>query len=157
MESDTSEYQSSGQEGQPEVRLSNTEKAAVIKMEFNRWNNVKINLELHGRQPNPSQGEIWWAGVGKNLGAEIYGKSNRFARPVLIYKKLSRHNFMGIPLTSKEHEGSWYISFCHNGKKETAMLHQARVMSMKRLYRGIGEIDDADYERIRAGFAELYC
>ena len=35
------------------------EDATIVKIDFIRWNNVKINLELHGRQPNPSQGEIW--------------------------------------------------------------------------------------------------
>lgn len=130
--------------------------ALSVKLEFNKWNNVKIHLELHGRQPNPSQTEIWWAGVGRNLGTEIHGKNSRFARPVIIYKKLSRYNFMAIPLTSREHTGSWYVSFNQNGVLETAMLHQAKTMNVKRLYSRIGKIDDEDMKRIRKAFIELY-
>ena len=148
------------QNDDPEKRImlteSNAEKAVSIKLEFNRWNNVKTHLELHGRQPNPSQGEIWWAGVGKNLGVEMHGKNDRFARPVLVYRKISRHCFMGIPLTSKEHEGSWYVSFMQNGIKETAMLHQARIMSVKKLYSRMGRIDEKDMSVIKGAFINLY-
>ena len=127
-----------------------------LKMEFDGWNIVKKSLELHGRQPNPSQGEIWWAGVGRNLGSEMNGKNTRFARPVLIYKKLSRYSFMAIPLTSKKHVGTWYVHFLQNGVRETATLSQARVMSVKRLYSRMGKIDENDRNRIRDAFLELY-
>lgn len=126
------------------------------RQEFNRWNIVKTDLELHGRQPKISQGEIWWSGVGKNLDSEINGKNERFTRPVLIYRKLGRNKFMAIPLTSKEREGTWYISFMQSGKRETAVAAEAKSMSTKRLYRKMGEIDDADYERIRRGFVNLF-
>ena len=130
--------------------------ASDVGVEITKWNIVKMQLELHGRQPNPAQGEIWWAGVGRNLGTEMNGKNNRFARPILIYKKLSRYSFMAIPLTSKEHEGTWYVKFFQNGISETAMLHQAKTMSVKRLYSRIGKIDEDDMVRIRRAFAKLY-
>ena len=128
----------------------------LITEEFNGWNKVKINLELYGRRPKISQGQIWWTGLGKNIGTEINGKNSRFSRPVVIYKKLCSNKFMAIPLTSQEHEGSWYVPFRHNGKLEIAVVGDARIMSVKRLYRMIGKIDDADYERIKDGFIKLY-
>ena len=124
--------------------------------EFNKWNNVKINLELHGRQPKISQGQLWWTGVGRNVGSEINGKNERFSRPVLVYRKLSSNKFMAIPLTSQPHEGSWYISFVHASKTQIAVIGDATTMSTKRLYRMIGKIDDTDYEKIRSGFIKLY-
>lgn len=124
--------------------------------QFNNWNGVKMNLELHGRSPKISQGQLWWTGVGKNIGVEINGKNDRFSRPVLVYKKLSAYKFMAIPLTSKQHVGTWYVSFVHAGKPEVAVVGDARIMSVKRLYRLIGEIDQADYARIKKGFLELY-
>ena len=127
-----------------------------ITNEFNGWNKVKIDLELHGRQPKISERQIWWVGLGKNIGTEINGKNNRFSRPVVIYKKLCRNKFMAIPLTSKHHEGSWYVPFTHQGKQEIAIIGDARVMNTKRLYRMIGRIDDSDYERIKEGFLKLY-
>lgn len=120
------------------------------------WFETKLDLELYGRESIPHEGYLYWAGVGENLGAEIYGKGKNFARPVLIYKKLGAYHFMGVPLTSKKHVGSWYVHFKHAGKDEYAVLAQARVMSIKRLYRRIGRIDDADFARIRKGFVNLY-
>lgn len=128
----------------------------IIKEEFSSWNNVKVSLELHGRQPKISQGQLWWTGVGKNVGSEINGKNERFSRPVLVYRKLCGNQFVAIPLTSQPHEGSWYIHFMQNGKKQTAVVGDAKTMSTKRLYRMIGKIDDADYERVKAGFLKLY-
>ena len=127
-----------------------------IEEEFNEWNIVKKNLELHGRQPNPTQGEIWWASCGRNLGSEINGKNDRFARPVLVYKKLSRFNFMAVPLTTKPHVGSWYVPFTQNNIEETAIIGQAKVMSIKRLYSRIGKIDETDMGRVRESFIKLY-
>ena len=124
--------------------------------EFINWNKLKIHLELHGRQPNPTQGEMWWAGVGKNLGSEINGKNAVFSRPILVYKKLSRYKFLGVPLTSKAHVGSWYVSFMQNGKLQTAVLSDIKVMSIKRLYSRIGKIDDRDMLIIREAFMKLY-
>lgn len=124
--------------------------------EFTKWNKVKIELHKHGRKPKISQGQIWWAGTGKNVGVEINGKNARFSRPVLVYRKLSSVKFMAIPLTSQPHEGSWYVSFMQNGRTEIAVVGDAKIMSVKRLYRMIGRIDDADYDRIRAGFVNLY-
>ena len=124
--------------------------------EFDDWNVVKKNLDSNGRQPNPKQGEIWWVGSGKNVGSEIDGKGSTFARPFLLYRKLSRYNFMGIPLTSQEHEGSWYVQFEQAGRIETAIIAQARCLSIKRLYSKLGQIDDDDLLRIKKAFLEFY-
>ena len=127
-----------------------------IKLEYEKWNKVKIHLQLYGRQPNPKQGEIWWAGCGKNLGTEMNGKNTRFARPVIIYRKLSRYSFMAVPLTSKKREGSWYVPFVHKGIKEVAVVGQAKVMSVRRLYSRMGEMDQTDMGRVEKAFAKLY-
>ena len=124
--------------------------------DFKQWNNVKTELHLHGRKPKISQGQIWWAGVGKNIGNEMNGKNERFSRPILIYKKLASDKFMAIPITSQKREGSWYVTFMQNGKHEVAIIGEARTMNTRRLYRMIGEIDDTDYKRIREGFTKLY-
>lgn len=124
--------------------------------EFLKWNQVKTDLHLHGRKPKISQGQIWWSGVGKNIGMELNGKNSRFSRPVLVYRKLSSTKFMAIPLTSQPHDGSWYVPFTQNGRMEIAVIGDAKTMSVKRLYRMIGRIDDADYSRIQAGFINLY-
>lgn len=87
---------------------------------------------------------------------EINGKHEVFSRPVLVLKKLSRLGFMGIPLTSQLHEGSWYVSFMFGDKREVAVLAQARVMSVARLYCRMGVVTNGDMKRIREGFRRLY-
>lgn len=122
------------------------------------WNVLKEDLNdiTEGKLQLVRQGEIWWVGIGENVGVEINGKSEYFSRPVLVLKKFSRYGFMGIPLTSQEHFGSWYVSFIFQGKKEFAVLSQARVYSVSRLYGRIGQVPNSDLELVRRGFIELY-
>lgn len=75
---------------------------------------------------------------------------------VLVFKKLSRYGFMGIPLTPQEHNGSWYISFIFQNKKQTAALAQARVISVARLYKRMGTLPNSDFKLVKAGFGKLY-
>lgn len=120
----------------------------VIKEDFHNTPEKKLQLVR--------QGEIWWVGIGENVGVEINGKSEYFSRPVLVLKKLSRYGFMGVPLTSQRHTGSWYISFEFQDKIETAVLSQARVYSITRLYKRIGQAPASDLEKVRKGFIDLY-
>lgn len=123
---------------------------------FDEWNEVKKMRHNASRSPVIKEGEIWWCAMGENIGVEINGKHERFSRPVLILKKLSRFGFMGVPLTSQEHEGSWYASFVFRGKKQIAVLAQSRVMSVSRLYERMGTIPNSDLEIVKAGFGKLY-
>lgn len=45
-----------------------------------------------------------------------------------------------------------------NGKSSTfAVLAQARVLSVARLYKKIGMVPDSDLEIVKTGFHDLYC
>ena len=94
--------------------------------------------------------------VGENVGIEINGKSEYFSRPVLVFKKLSHLGFMGIPLTTKIKTGSWYICFKFQNKNVYAVLSQARVFSVARLYDRIGQASRNDMKLIKKGFRKLY-
>lgn len=125
---------------------------------FPEWIERKERIHNVGRLPAILEREVWWVAVGENVGVEINGKSGRFSRPVLIYKKLSKFGFLGIPLTSQPHEGSWYVPFEFQGKISYAALAQIRVMSVSRLYgSAIGQISKADFRAICEGFDNLYC
>ena len=76
------------------------------KKDFSKWMDVKAGLHFAGVFRSVKEGDAWWCSVGANVGIEIDGKQDFFLRPVLVIKKLSRYGFMGIPLTSREHEGS---------------------------------------------------
>lgn len=124
---------------------------------FDEWNVVKKRLQQQDRVKFFKQRQIWWCSIGQNLGSESYGKGRTFTRPVLIFKKLSGELFLGLPLTSKIKQGSWYVSMRHKGNEVTVLLNQARLYDKKRLVYRFGEVDDADYDRIKKGFSDLYC
>lgn len=103
-----------------------------------------------------NESEIWWAALGENIGIEVNGKSESFSRPIYIYRKLSKFGFLAIPLSTKNKTGTWYIDITFQGKNITANFSQIKVMSTKRLYNKIGELDDKDVKRIKDGFLRLY-
>jgi len=123
---------------------------------FDEWNEVKKNVHNFGRRAAIKNGEVWWCAMGENIGVEINGKGSKFVRPVLVYKKLSRLGFLGIPLTSQEHEGDWYVSFVFQGKQQFAVLAQAKTFSVLRVYRRMGTLPKSDFDTIVDGFNKLY-
>lgn len=128
----------------------------IDQKRFPEWITLKEKLHNVNRLPDIKDGEIWWCAMSENVGVEINGKNREFSRPVLVFKKLSRHGFMGIPLTSQKHIGTWYVSFVFQDKEETAVLAQARVISVSRLYKRMGAIADPDFDLARKSFRKLY-
>ena len=124
---------------------------------FKEWIIIKSDLHQKGVLRNVKEGDVWWCAVGENVGIEINGKSETFARPVLVLRKLSRFGFMGIPLTSQKHDGNWYAHFEFKGIDQYAALAQARVFSTSRLYKKIGMVPGSDLQIVRDGFRNLYC
>ena len=123
---------------------------------FNEWIKLKKILHDRNRKTGFKEGEIWWCGCGENVGVEINGKTDRFARPVLIYKKLNRHSFLAIPISTQIKTGSWYVKFTFKKMLRVAVLSQIKVMSVYRLYDRMGELDNFDMDKIIAGFNALY-
>lgn len=116
---------------------------------------AKHNIEAV-KIPRITDGEVWWVAVGENVGVEINGKSEYFSRPVLVFKKLSHLGFMGIPLSTQEHGGSWYVNFRFQSKEVYAALSQAKVFSTARLYTRLGQVAEDDMEKVKVGFRSLY-
>lgn len=123
--------------------------------DFLGWMTIKDGLDRNGTIVNFSEGQIWWAALGKNVGVEINGKNKDYSRPVVVFKKLSRLCFLAIPLTSQPHEGTWYAEFVFRSKHQYAVLPQIRMMSVSRLYNRIGKLSDNDFGKIRKGFDAL--
>ena len=123
---------------------------------FDEWMELKEELHFNAKMPIVSEREIWWCSFGENVGVEINGKSNTFSRPVIILRKLNKYSFLGVPLSTKEHVGSWYIPFVFHNKKETATLAQVRVLSVSRLHNKVGMMSDLDFEKVKSGFRKLY-
>lgn len=124
---------------------------------FLEW--IGIKQKIHDKLSYPlffKEGEIWWCIVGENVGIEINGKGETFTRPVLVYKKLSREGFLGIPLSTKIKDGSWYVSFLFQEKETCANLGQVRVFSTARITEKIGTLDECIVNKIKNGFLRLY-
>lgn len=124
---------------------------------FKEWIVVKSDLHEKATVRDIKDGDMYWCAVGENVGVEINGKSETFARPVVVLKKLSKYGFMGVPLTSQEHSGSWYTPFIFKDRQEYAVLAQARVFSVSRLYKKMGSLSDPDLDAIKTGFHNLFC
>ncbi|MBR3169417.1 hypothetical protein IKF23_03165, partial [Candidatus Saccharibacteria bacterium] len=78
-----------------------------------------------------------------------------FLRPVLVVNKLSKYNFIGIPLTSKEHKGSWYVNFVFQNKKQCAIVAQIENISAYRLHHRIGRASWLDLNNVINGATNL--
>ena len=123
---------------------------------FLAWIGVKQKLaEREHKPPLLREGDLWWCGIGENVGIEVNGKSRDFTRPVIIVKKFGRLGFLGVPTTTKKRAGTWYVSFTHKGVEETALLSQVRIFSYKRLHTKMGELDGEDLRKVKKALARL--
>ncbi|MCF7865483.1 MAG: type II toxin-antitoxin system PemK/MazF family toxin [Candidatus Pacebacteria bacterium] len=114
-----------------------------VENTFLEWSEKKKQIDSRDNKPPfLKECEIWWCSVGKNIGVEINGKGDLFARPILVLKKLSATVFIGIPFTTKFKEGTWFYSFLYKNKFITANLSQIRMFDYRRLVNKHGEIDE---------------
>ncbi len=113
---------------------------------------------LRGRTSSPlfKEGEIWWCSIGLNIGTEIFGKGQKFTRPVLIFKKFNKDSFLGIPLTSRSKEGVWYVTIDVRGTTRMGILSQIRVLDGKRLTTRIGSLTTENFRTMRERFSLFY-
>ena len=128
----------------------------IIK-KFLEWIGLKERLhESSHKPPLFKEGEVWWCSFGENMGIEVNGKSTKFSRPAIIYKKLSNEGFLAIPLSTKIKIGTWYVPIEHREVECVALLSQVRVLSSKRLLERHGELTQKDIESVKNGFYLLY-
>ena len=125
------------------------------KKDFDGWIELKKQIHYRGSFRTIKEGEIWWCKIGENVGREICGKGKDFLRPVLIVYKLSKHDFIGIPLTSQKHVGSWYVEFIFKNKIEYAVLVQLENISVHRLHYKMGEVPSSDLDTVLSRLCQL--
>jgi mRNA interferase MazF len=126
-----------------------------METEYNNWNEIKKTTHKADSLIKIRAGEIRWCRFGINIGNEIIGKGSTFHRPVLILKKFSGDVFLGLPLTTKEHDGDWYHKIIHEGITQTIILNQGRILDRKRLEEKIFEISEAELEEIKKAYCTL--
>ena len=120
------------------------------------WLKLKIMLWQKESKVVFKQGEIWWCSLGFNIGEEIFGKGDKFTRPVLIYKKFTSNSFLGLPLTTHGKKGSWYVEVKVKKEMQYVLLNQARILDKKRLTTKLGSMTIVDYQKVKKRFLEFY-
>lgn len=123
---------------------------------FREWFKLKVSLWGKKNHLVFKQGDVWWCSIGMNLGEEIFGKGRKFIRPVLVFRKFTSNSFLGLPLTTHEKQGSWYVEITLHGKKNWVILNQARILDKKRLTNRLITLDDADFKKVKERFLTFY-
>jgi len=117
---------------------------------YDKWNIVKKDLQNKIKILTFKEREIYFMSIGHNIGKESYGKKELFLRPVLVYRKLSKTSFVGIPLTSKEKSGNYYHSFSYiENKQSIAMFDNIRVLDIRRADYKSGVIKLSDFKKLK--------
>jgi cytidyltransferase-like protein len=113
---------------------------------YDNWNKKKKTINIQEQYLKFRERDILFLSVGQNIGFEQYGKGNEFLRPVLVYRKFNKRTFLGIPLSSKEKDGSYYFSFNYlNNLISTANFSQIKTFDIKRAKYLSGQIKESDF------------
>ena len=120
-----------------------------MQKDFNGWNIKKKKLEEIKDKFLFKQGDVWWCSVGLNIRTESCGKGENYQRPVIVLKKLSSESFIGIPLSTKEKTGTWFIDIAIHEEKRYALLYQIRMFHANRLQRRFTALDGNDFGRVK--------
>ena len=137
--------------GRPCTNPANSLAIILLNMDknFDDWNNKKKALESKEVEILFKTGDIWWCSVGLNIKEESCGKGDTFRRPVLVLKKLSKKSFIGIPLSTKKKEGTWFCDISILQETQYVLLYQIRMFSVNRLQRRLTTLDDKDFLRVK--------
>lgn len=121
--------------------------------------NLKKSTDKDTAKRSFQEKDIFHLRMGHNIGYEQNGKGEGFVRPVIIFKKLNKEMFFGIPLSTQLKEGSFYFRFTFYKSSKivenTAILAQMRLFSAKRLLNKIGKIENGQYEALASKLEEL--
>lgn len=128
----------------------------MFEKDFQKWHGLKTKLDSTSTQVLFKEREIWWCSVGVNVGEESDGKSKLFSRPILVLRRLTKYSFVGLPTTTADKQGTWYVQSKQAGRVSSVMLNQIRIFSSKRLSSKMGELDDADWKKVKERFLSFY-
>lgn len=119
---------------------------------LDKWNAVKKHIDSNQTKQGVEIQRIYWTKIGQNVGSEVFGKGENFARPVLVISAFYNGTFLGVPLTSKiqNKRGRLYYKFMDNkGKMQTALLGQMKIFDIKRIGAYLSRIDDENFVKLK--------
>lgn len=124
---------------------------------FDEWNEVKKKLDSALVPKYPSAGKIYWCSVGCNVGREVYGKGDKFRRPVLVLNAFKNGMFFGVPLSSKLKNKSGFLFYKFKDSKDreqVALFGQAKNFDTKRILQYMGKISKKELKIMREKFSQ---
>lgn len=95
--------------------------------------------------------------MGYNVGREVYGKGDKFRRPVLVLNAFKNGIFFGIPLSSKTKNKTGFMFYKFKdsqNREQVALFGQARHFDIKRIFQYMGKVNKTELGIIRKKFAE---
>jgi len=126
-----------------------------LSLAYDNWSKQKKNLE-NIKPPEFEEGNIAMLYMGKNISSEEDGKGKEFLRPVLIYKKFHKDQFIGFAMTSKQSKKEKNRKFYFKLEEDSyIMLSQIRTYSAKRIAYIKGRISKQRMKQIHEAFSKL--
>ena len=120
-----------------------------MEKDFNRWNELKKELDVRNEKVLFHEREIWWCSLGVNIGFEENGKNEMFERPVLILRKFNKYVLWVLPLTRSIKDGGYYYKITQGDEDNSVViLSQIRLISNKRLLRKMRMMNAAEFREI---------
>ena len=124
--------------------------------DFDTWNRLKKQLNDQAKAPLFKEREVWWCSLGHNIGVEQDGKGAKFQRPVLVLRKFSADQFIGIPSTRTSKQSRFYSFVQTNVDSFNFVLSQARAFDARRLNNRIVTLLPNEFEAVKADLKKLW-
>ncbi len=126
-----------------------------MEKDFDSWNVKKKKADDIKIRPMFKERDVWWCSIGTNIGDEQDGKGENFTRPVLVVRKFNHNIFIGIPLSTKIKDSTFYHKIHFMGRDQSLMLSQIRIMDAKRLRDKMGSMPSNEMENIKEKLRKL--
>jgi mRNA-degrading endonuclease toxin of MazEF toxin-antitoxin module len=126
-----------------------------MEKDFAGWSVVKARLDSLESLQYFREREVWWVAIGHNVGSEECGKGAKFARPVLVLRKLSRFGFYGVSLSSKRKIGRYRIPVRVGEIDGDVLLDHVRELDVRRLLIKISSLGETEHREIVRAYMEV--
>jgi mRNA-degrading endonuclease toxin of MazEF toxin-antitoxin module len=128
-----------------------------MQKDFDEWNKKKKDIHNNGKSKLYHARELWWCSLGVNIGSEQDGSGEKYDRPILVLKGLSKQTCIILPLTSssEKHKMRIFIGKVQ-GEKASVIISQIRVVDTRRLIYKIGFLDKEIFNSITKTIKGLF-
>ncbi len=130
-----------------------------MQKDFDNWNKKKKEIHDDNKNKLYHARELWWCNLGINIGFEEDGTGSDYERPVLILRGLSANTCFVAPLTTSKNKHPMRIPIGileENGKENSVIISQMRIIDTRRLIDKIGFLDIKKFEEIRKIVRNLF-